>query len=198
MRIAIDLDDTTFNTLEPMIKYADIYQTELTGRPIRKDFNKVKSRFFLKELYGWSDEEKYKFLDEYYKKILEECSPLPDSVKYINLLKSEGNEIWFVTARITSVPNCDTEGITKTSLLNAGIKYDKLIINTPNKVEFIKDNGIELCIDDSYEICKEANDCGIKFILISTKINSNIDDRTIKRANNWKEIYNIYQEIKYK
>ena len=44
-------------------------------------------------------------------------------------IKNEGNKIYFITARLTNIKNCDSESITKDALNKYNIKYDKLIIN---------------------------------------------------------------------
>ncbi len=46
-----------------------------------------------------------------------------------------------------------------------------------------------MLIEDSYETCRELTDNGIKSILMTTKMNSNIEDKEILRVNNWDEIY---------
>ena len=37
MKIGIDIDDTTFLTVKSMLKYADLYQEELSGKPLNRD-----------------------------------------------------------------------------------------------------------------------------------------------------------------
>lgn len=52
-----------------------------------------------------------------------------------------------------------------------------------------------MLIEDSYETCRELTDNGIKSILMTTKMNSDIEDKEIVRVNNWDE---IYEEIRNK
>ena len=62
MRIGIDIDDTTFLTIKSMVKYADIYEEEISGLPINKDnFGLITNRYYLNKLYGWDDETKFSF-----------------------------------------------------------------------------------------------------------------------------------------
>ena len=65
-----------------------------------------------------------------------------------------------------------------------------------DKLKFFKENKIDLCIEDSYDTCRELTDNGIKSILMTTKMNANIDDKEIVRVNNWKEIYGEVENIK--
>ena len=37
MKIGIDIDDTTFCTVKSMLKYADIFEEEISGVPINRD-----------------------------------------------------------------------------------------------------------------------------------------------------------------
>ena len=197
MKIGIDIDDTTFLTVKSMLKYADKFEEEISGIPMKKDsFGLIKDRYYLKVLYGWDDKTKFEFFDKYYKNVLEECVMLPDANKTIQKLKNEGDTIHFVTARLMNIKNCDTEEITKKSLNDCGIPYDSLNLHVSNKLEFFKENKIELCIEDSYETCRELTNNGIKSILMTTKMNANIHDKEIVRVNNWNEIYNEVEKYK--
>lgn len=190
MRIGIDIDDTTVVTVKSMIKYADIYDREQLGKKgINGNFGLIQNRYYLQALYGWSTEEKFAFFDIYYKNILEECTPLPNAPEVIRKLKEEGNEIFFITARLNNVKNCDTETITQNTLNENNIPYDKLIINTSDKLKVCKEYGIDIFVEDSYDTCKELQANGIKSYLMTTKMNENIDTSDIERVSSWDEIY---------
>lgn len=196
MKIGIDIDDTTFLTVKAMLKYADMFEEEISGAPINKDnFGMIKDRFYLKALYGWDRDTKFDFFNKYYKNILEECVLLPNANKVIQQLKQEGNSIHFITARLININNCDTEQITKNSLNNFNIPYDTLNIAIFDKLSFCIKNNIDILIDDSYETCKELIDNGKKSILMTTKMNSNINSGKITRVNNWDEIYEKIYKI---
>ena len=197
MRIGIDIDDTTFSTAAAMIKYADIFVEERTGVPVHKDnFGLIKDRYYLQQLYDWDVKIKFDFFDKYYKNVLEECSMLPDANKVIARLKAEGNVIHFVTARLMNIDGCDTESITRNSLAKFNIPYDYLDLHISDKVTFFKENNIDLCIEDSYETCKQMAEAGIKAILMTTKMNERIDDKSIIRVHNWNEVYDEIQKLK--
>lgn len=190
MIIGIDIDDTTVVTVKSMVKYGDKYDTEVLGREAKKDnLGQIKDRYYMNALYGWTEEEKFAFFDMYYKNVLEECYPLPNAVEMINKLKSEGNDIIFITARLTNIKNCNTENITKTTLEKYGIPYDKIILNVDNKLKFCKENGVEIFIDDSFDTCKSLQENGIKAYLMTTKMNINIETQDVERVTSWDEIY---------
>ena len=63
MRIGIDIDDTTVITVNSMIKYADIFDTQILGRTgTNGNLGLIKNRYYLKVLYGWDDKTKSNFL----------------------------------------------------------------------------------------------------------------------------------------
>ena len=197
MVIGIDIDDTTVVTVESMVKYGDKYDTEVLNREAKKDnLGRIKDRYYMKALYGWTEEEKFAFFDMYYKNVLEECYPLPNASEIINKLKQEGNEIIFITARLTNIKNCETENITKETFRKYNIPYDKLIMNVDDKLKFCKENGVEVFIEDSYETCKSLQENGIKAYLMTTKMNRNIVDEKIERVSSWNEVYEKITNLK--
>ncbi len=197
MRIGIDIDDTTLVTVKSMLKYADKFDIEELGhKGTNNNLGLIKNRYYLKALYGWDDETKFSFFDKYYKNVLEECIPFTTSPEIIRKLKSEGHEIYFITARLTNIKDCDVESITKKTFNKYNIPYDKLIVNAKDKLKSSLDNKIDLFIEDSYETCKELENYGIKTMLVTTKMNENIEDNTVIRVNNWDEIYNKVSEMK--
>ena len=197
MVIGIDIDDTTVVTVESMVKYGDKYDTEVLNREAKKDnLGRIKDRYYMKALYGWTEEEKFAFFDMYYKNVLEECYPLPNASEIINRLKQEGNEIIFITARLTNIKNCETENITKETFRKYNIPYDKLIMNVDDKLKFCKENDVEIFIEDSYETCKNLQENGIKAYLMTTKMNRNIVDDKIERVSSWDEVYEKITNLK--
>lgn len=197
MKIGIDIDDTTVITVKSMIKYADKYDTEVLGRKgTNGNLGLIKNRYYLKALYGWTEKEKFDFFDMYYKNVLEECTLMPNVDKVLQKLKEEGNEIYFITARMTNINNCNTEKITENMLKNNNIPYDKLIMNINDKFKVCKYENIELFIEDSYDTCRELMDNGIKSILMTTKMNEQIETGNIPRIHNWDEVYECIKNLK--
>ena len=156
----------------------------------------IKNRYYLKELYGWDNETKHAFFEKYYKNVLEECTILPYAKEVINKLRENGDKIYFVTARLMNIEGCDSEAITKKSLFDFNIAYDQLYVGISDKLTFFKEHEIDICIEDSYETCREFTDNGIKSILMTTPMNKNIEAGEIARVNNWFEIYDEIQKHK--
>ena len=180
-----------------MLKYADIFEEEISGIPTNRDsFGLIENRYYLKALYGWDDETKFAFFNKYYKNVLEECTMLEDADKVIKKLKENGDTIHFITARLMNIEGCDTEKITKKSLSDFNIPYDSLDLHIRDKLTFFKQQEIDICVEDSYETCRQMTNNGIKSILMTTKMNSEIDNGEIVRVNNWEEIYNEIEKYR--
>lgn len=194
MRIGIDIDDTAFVMVDSALKYADIYDLEIGGSGRTNDVGLIKNNHYLQELYDWDDKAKFAFFDKYYKNILEEEEMSPNFSEVINKLKSEGNEIYFISARLTNIKDCDSLKITKDSFNRYNIPYDKLIINTPDKLAACIENKIDLYVDDSYETCKKLINNGIKAYLKTSPINKNIKDDEIVRIDDWIEFYELLKK----
>ena len=79
---------------------------------------------------------------------------------------------------------------------NFNILYDSLNLHISDKLTFCKEYGIDVLIEDSYETCRELTDNGIKSILMTTKMNGDIEDKEIVRVNNWNEIYEEIEKYK--
>lgn len=132
---------------------------------------------------------------------------LPDVNKIIQKLKAEENTIYFITARLINIEGCDSEAITKKSLKDFNIPQDYLYVGISDKLTFFKEHGIDIYIEDSYETCREFTNDGIKSILMTTKMNKEIDNgefqeliigqKFIMKSKNLK-IYNIFKTIRMK
>ena len=198
MKIGIDIDDTTFNTINSMIKYADIYDAKMHGNKKKENsFGYIKNRYYLSEIYDWDEKTKFDFFEKYYKNVLEECVMLPNANSIIQKLKDEGNEIHFVTARLMIIENCDSKKITIDSLKRYNIPYDSLNMKISDKLDFFMKNNLDICIEDSFETCKQFEENGIKSVLMTSKMNERIDSGTITRVNSWNELYEEIQKYKH-
>lgn len=192
MKIGIDIDDTTLITVDSMIKYGDLFCHEVLKRKDTKsNLGDIKDRYYLNALYGWTEETKFQFFDMYYRNVLEECIPIEDAPETITTIKEEGNEIYFISARITSIKDCPAEQITINTFTKYKIPYDKIIIAAYDKLQYCLDNKIEVFIDDSYEVLQELSKYGIKCYLMTTPMNRSIQvNDNITRVHTWQEIYN--------
>lgn len=191
MNIGIDIDDTIVDTFKPMIKYANKFDIEVLGNSGSKDnLGNIENGRYLEVLYDWDRKTKFDYFNKYYKNVLEECALFPNVIEVIQKLKQEGNGIYFISARVSGIKDCDTQSITKKNLSDNNIPYDKLITDADDKLDYCLQHDIECFIDDSYTLCKKLQENGIKSYLMTTKMNKNINSKDIERVNDWNEIYN--------
>jgi len=190
MKIGIDIDDTTVITIDSMINYGKKYAEEVLKQgPVKLNLGTIKDRFYMNALFGWTEETKFDFFNMYYKNVLEDVKPLPKAQEIINKLKEEGNEIYFISARITTIEGCNAEEISKNTMHKYNIPYNKMIIGAYDKLDYCLNNNIEVFIDDSLEVLQELSKHGIKCYLMTSPVNRELDTQNIKRVHSWQEIY---------
>lgn len=196
MNIGFDIDDTIADISVQMLHYANIFHKDVLKKEQEmKTKNDIQNRYYLKALFGWNDEEKFKFFDMYYKNVLEEAKVKDGVSKTVKILREKGHIVSFITARITNVKGVEAENITKKWMQENDIEYDNLIIGASEKLPICKELGIELFVDDSFVTCKELQENGIKSFLINTELNKNVDNENIERIDSIEEIID-YLELK--
>ena len=189
MNIGIDIDDTISNTFESATYYAEKYVTEILKREPVKDISKVKDHYYVRDMFGLTDEEDDRFWEEYYERIIENVEPKPSSVEMINKLSEEGNRIVIITAR-WSKNGISAFDLSKKWLDKQGIKYDKLYTDIEIKDKTAINEKIDLFIDDSISQCNVVTSAGIKSYLFDSETNRHINpDKDIERVLSWDEIY---------
>ena len=147
-----------------------------------------------KYVYGWSMEEDKKFWELYYEKDMENVEPKEDAIKIINELYKE-NKIIIISARWDKKSGIINK-ITKEWFDKYNIHYHKLYLGHKDKRNIARENNIDLFIDDSIKTCNEIQSIGIKSLIMTTRLNKNIDVGKIIRVNNWDEIYSEIQKMK--
>ena len=187
MIIGIDIDDTIAQTTEQI----DIFAKEYTEKKLNRKF-KINDGFiydpmWAKYVYGWTIDEDKEFWDLYYEEVIGNVKPKKDSREVINNLY-KNNEIIIISARWEKKSNM----VNKTTiewLKKYDIKYHKLYLGHEDKRDIVKENNIDLFIDDSIKIYDEIQSLGIQTFLMTSRQNKDIDVKKIIRVNNWKEVY---------
>ncbi len=193
MRIGIDIDDTVTNSSDTFIKYAIQYNKE------KKITHEIDSTTLdTKKSFGWEKENVEEFLNKYLEELLRNVDAKKESIKIINQLKQEGNEIYFITARSEREIKGEMFKLTEEWLKNNNYQYDLLEIDSHEKEKSCKKYGIDIFIDDSYKNCtrikKELN---IPTLLYATRYNNTVSKDLI-RVNNWFEIYDFIKKERKK
>jgi uncharacterized HAD superfamily protein len=193
MNIGIDIDDTITKTSEE----TDIYAKEYTEKVLKRkfEFNKIEilDPMWARHLYGWTEKEDKNFWDLYYEKVMENVKPKDDAIEIINELSKENNII-IITARWDRESGIISE-ITKKWIENHNINYDKLFIGHLDKRNIVKENNIELFIDDSFQTCMQISEIGVRTLIMNSRINKDMKTDKLERVFSWKEIAEKIKEV---
>jgi len=180
MKIAIDIDNTIFSCDSLLYKYvSNLFVKQKTEKKLSYiEFDSIKPIVYQEGLRLFSKIHN----SDYYNQV-------DNSVTVINLLKSEGHEIFILSAR----PKDKFSRNVIFNLVNKyGLKFDILALNCKNKVNYCKEREIDVMVDDQYKICQACVNVGINAIWLTdknkkTENNSNL----LYVANNWNEIDDI-------
>lgn len=189
MRIGIDIDNVISNFNDALLKEYLKHDKDLRNTGIINE-NPIYVR---KGMFDWSEEEEISFYKENIERIVENLKPLEDVEEIINKLKTEGHEIYIISARdIDDYKN--PEEITINWLKRYNINYDKLILRTKKHSKLIEcqENKIDIMIDDNYKICEELYENGINVIHMKTRYpqHNALSNEEIISFSKWKQIYN--------
>lgn len=193
MNFGIDIDDTISNTYETLLPYLENYiknilKKEFYNQPSKIDYYKLEKR------YGITHEEEEKFWLDYFVEIIENVVPKKSAVETIKKIKEKGHNVILITARFTN-QKADILEVTKKWLENNNIEYDKLIINSQNKLEIAQQEKIDIFLDDSIRNCEMISSGNIKTYIIKTQNNEFYDNEKIIKVNSWDEFYDNIKEV---
>ena len=179
MKIGIDIDDVLTDTSKVIVEFFQKYETSGDGM---KHIVEIMRGELLTENIK-------KFYNLYINQMLREAN-LKDkyAAEVINRLFSEGNQIYFITAR-SEEKFKGSEQITIETLRDNNIKYSKIIFNASEKAKICSRNNIDFFVDDSVRNCEEVSKMGIETVVFTTKINENIKTN-IARVSSWRELEN--------
>ena len=113
----------------------------------------------------------------------------------INQLREDDNEIYFITARHKS-NKFDIEETTKKWLNSNDIKYEKIYLTVLDKAKVVKENNIDIFIDDNITNCVEVAKTGTKTYIMDGLINCNFKDEKIERIYSWPHLYQAINKYK--
>ena len=181
MKIGIDIDDTITDSSKVVKEFAYKYDNDYSNRLVN-NINSIMRGFL-------EDEYVQKFYDEHSRDIGNAIEVKENVKEVIDKLRSEGNKIYIITARSDKFYG-DAQAFTAEYLDRHNIKYDKLVTSQTYKVEYCKNEGIDLMIDDAVDTVENMNKEGIKSYLFTSDINKDIDTSS-QRIDNWLDLYEI-------
>lgn len=194
MNIGIDIDDTISNTFETFLPYLEKFVCQDLNRKLDLNLSSRIDYYNIVEKYGLSEEEARVFWTKYYVLMLENVKPKENAVEIINKIKENGNKIVLITARIDD-EIVDARAITEKWLEVNKINYNKLIINSHNKLEIAKEEKIDIFVDDSIRNCEMVSSGNIKTYMMLTKNNEYYENENIEKITCWNEFYENVKEV---
>jgi len=184
MNIGIDIDDTITNTYETLIPMVAINY----GLNIEEFLAKLPSyKMITGSFPNYED-----FQHKYYDTVAKLVPIRPRAVEVINKLREEGHRIVFISARHYG-EYTDPYKLSYDYLTEKGFKFDKLIVNTPNKAKECVLENIDLFIDDNTLNCKAVKNRGIATLQMDTIFTKG--SKQIRHVGDWDEVYKIVHEM---
>lgn len=196
MRIGIDIDDTISNTYEVQFNLAQYFTIHHLKRDgAIQQLDNLQTHFYTKYLHDWTSSEEEQFFDCYYTDILEKIEPKMFAIDIIKQLKEQGNEIYLVTARF-NWKQVDADEITKKWLNKYQLPYDALITHATDKATIVKENHIDMFLDDSFANCQQIAKLNVETYLMDSRVNRALEDPNITRVYSWPHFYQKIKEGK--
>ena len=178
MNIGIDIDDTLTNTNEASGEYVLKYETEHPD--IKIDHYKL--------IRGKLDTPELKeFFSENARNICDNATIKEDAKNIIDKLRSEGNKIYFITARSNTYFK-DAYKYVEEYLKKNDINYDKIITSHTYKIQICKDEEIDFMFDDGIDTIESLNKNNIKGAVFTSRLNKERETSS-DRVGSWLELY---------
>jgi len=193
MNFGIDIDDTISNTYETMLPYLEKYMKNV----LNKEFNNVPSKidyYKLEKRYGITHEEEEEFWLNNFVEIIENVIPKKSSLDVLKEIKENGHKLILITARFENL-RANIVEVTKKWLKENGIEFDKLIVDSQNKLEIAQKENIDIFFDDSIRNCEMVSSGNIKTFMIKTQNNEFYENEKIIKVNSWDEFYEKIKEV---
>ena len=185
MKIGIDIDDTKANTHDILFSYAQKY----TAEDLKKELSQPKSEImsgngYCARFHEWNKEEDKEFWRKYYKTIIQQVRPKKFAKDVIRKLRESGNEIYLITARY-NFEDIDIMTETEKWLNDNEIEYDVILFDAKDKASILKENNIEILIDDAETNCRKVSQEGICTYIMDSMENQNCQIENVKRLYSW-------------
>lgn len=181
MKIGIDIDDTLTNTRECQI---DCWREFVLNNKTDKYTTSIPEN-----INRFGDDYIDLFWDTY-RETLFAPGFKEDASLITNRLKNEGNIIYIITSR----PESKYDGLVNKleKVFNEGnIAYNYIITDIKEKGKYIKDNNLDILIDDDILHIKDTIKEG-KIGILFNKKNPDVP----YSSSTWKEVYDIINSIK--
>ena len=188
MKIAIDIDDTL--TKVDRVTPAQRYITE-NGLPfqlVNPDAHAIR------EIFDWSQEEVMRFIWAGGYKTFSEAPVRESARATIESWRAAGHYITILTARSADWFAEPVE-LSRAQLGQNRIPYDEIVADVYEKGKYCKEHGIQILIEDNFEICKLAQELGVTAVMFLDKHNLAHKDEIAYTVSSWDEVAAIVGQI---
>ncbi len=194
MRIGVDIDGVLTDIYNYMLDYGSKFFIDLKGRHISNP-----NAYDSDEIFGATQAEDIEFWNSDFNHY-SWTAPRPFACEVLNRLKLEGHEICVITNRAngedsTFFSDESMKKIVARWLKKYKLNYDKLIFSTGNKLAEIKENKIDVMIDDAPSNVLALSKI-IKVLCYDCRYNQNLEGKNITRVFSWYDIYDKIKNIK--
>lgn len=194
MRIGVDIDGVLTDLERFLLDYGSEFYIKNTERHLE-----CPNVYGSKKIYNANDEEDLNFWERMATKYNGDETPRRFAVEVLNLLKSEGHEIYLITSRLSDLSYCkltvpEMEELTFGWLRKYQIPYDKIVFAAKSKVKDLKDNKIDIMIEDHPRNVVELSKI-CKVLCFDARYNVGIEDKNIVRVYSWFDIYDKIKQL---
>ena len=191
MRLGVDIDGVLTDIEQLELDYGSRYYLTSTNRHLKKP-----DGYGSDEIFDASNEEDCDFWGMAIYDYVNE-PPRRFASEVLNKLKTEGVEIFIITNRVSDLSYCDItieemKRIIVKWLKKHKIPYDQLIFTEGTKLTALRENKIDVMVEDSpkmiSEIAKE-----FKVFCFDERYNQKLRHENMTRVFSW---YDIYDKIK--
>ena len=185
-KIAVDLDDVSFNFMDPFL----YFYNSISGTSFKR---KDMFSYRLEDVFEEPTEQVEKKLRQFYDSSFFENLPTLQGARFaFKSIKEKGDEIIIVTSRFE-----EYRGITNNALRenfsgnysNIFYSFSRYNPNGKTKAEICEEQGASCMIEDCLKYAFECDSKGIPVFLMNNPWNQgNLEGTVITRVNNWKEI----------
>lgn len=191
MKIAIDIDDTLSEVDRATALKKYIEENNFPFKIVEPNAHA------LLEVCDWTRDEMMRFVEGGGISLFTKAPVRNGARETIEKWKAAGHEIIILTARVTEWFG-DAVGVSRKWLDENGIPYDKVVTDIWEKGAYCREHGIEILIEDNFEICLKAQELGVKAVMFLDKHNLAHTEEIAYGGANWQAIGAAVEAIRMK